>query len=75
VHAACQHLAALSGAERFRGVVANDGEFTTEYEQSGVEVMAMVGLSHVRPKTGVDRAEAVAPQFRFEFPVIHMATS
>src|SRR5262249_15775559 len=48
VHAAGGSLAALPGAERFRVVVAGDRDLTAEDEQSGVEVVAVVGRSHVR---------------------------
>jgi hypothetical protein len=64
MHTAGGHLTALSGAERLWGIVACDGNFTAQHEEPGVKVVAVVGLSHVRAKTGVNGAEAVAPQFR-----------
>src|SRR4051812_48323338 len=44
MHAAGGHLAALSGAERLRDVVARDGDLAAEHQQPGVKVMAMVGF-------------------------------
>src|ERR1700722_2628604 len=72
VHAAGGHLAALSGAERLRDVVARDGDLSAEHEQPGVKVMAVVGFFHVRPQAGENGPEAVAPQFRFEFDLVHL---
>ena len=72
VHAAGGHLAALSGAERLGLVVARDGDLSAEHEQPGVEVMAVVGFFHVRPQAGENGPEAVAPQFRFEFGLVHL---
>src|ERR1700690_859468 len=71
VHTAGGHLAALSGTKGLGLVVARDGDLAAQYEKPGVKVMAVVGFFHVRPQAGENGPEAVAPQFRFEFGLVH----
>jgi hypothetical protein len=75
VHAAGGHLAALSSAERLRDVVACDGDLAAKHEQPGVKVMAVVGFFQVRPQAGENGPEAVTPQVRFEFGLVHCLSS
>jgi hypothetical protein len=61
----------LPGTECFRVVVARYGDLAAKDEQSGVEVMTVVGFSRVRSQAGVDDAKAVVPECSLEFKTIH----
>jgi hypothetical protein len=71
VHTIGGHLATLSGTERFQVVVTRDGDRAAKDEESGVEIVAMVGYFQIWRQAGVDDAETVASQFGFEFETIH----
>jgi hypothetical protein len=71
MQAAGGDFTALPGTECFRVVVARYGDLAAKNEQSGVEVMTVVGFSRVRSQAGVDDAKAVAPEVSLEFKTIH----
>ena len=71
MQAAGGDFTALPGTECFRVVVARYGDLAAKNEQSGVEVMTMVGFSRVRSQARVDDAKAVAPEVSLEFKTIH----
>ena len=71
MHAARRHLETFPGTKRDSGVVAGDGDFATEDQCLGVEVMAVIGRRQVRLQAGVHEPIAVATQLRLEFDLVH----